>query len=516
LSLGEEERGSVLTLHRPWASGRGGGLLAARAGRLCLDWRTVAALGMPFVLYLCTLAPTVYNLDSAELTTAAATGGIVRATGYPLYLLLGRVWALMPLGDVGYRMNLFSACNAALTLALAERILRRLKVGPWAAFGALGLLASAPFFWALSLIAEVYTLHTALMAGVILALLRWSEQPTTGRLWVVGFLLGASAGNHAATLLLVPGVVWYLLTAAPRRVLAPWALLCASGGLLVGLSVYLYLPLRYAAAPAFNNAGHYDATGAFVPANLQTLEGFWRVISGKAFWQQMFAYRPVEMGREVGRFGAQLWRAFFAIGIGPGLVGLVKSRDRSTRGMLLLMFVGNTLFYVSYRVADKETMFLPAYLGWALWAGLGYQALLDWMGRDRDERARRLGTGLLRAFMAGAVLLAVAWTWHAVDLSQDWSARTRAQGILDAAAPGALILGGWDTVPVVVYLQLVEDQRPDVQAINRLLISRGDMLALIEEQLPDRPVYIDATSDGLSRIASVESVGVLYRLQPRQ
>ena len=31
---------------------------------------------------LLTLAPTIYDLDSAELTTAAATGGIVRAAGH--------------------------------------------------------------------------------------------------------------------------------------------------------------------------------------------------------------------------------------------------------------------------------------------------------------------------------------------------------------------------------------------------------------------------------------------------
>ena len=61
-----------------------------------VGWRTVAAFGLPFVLYVLTLAPTIYNLDSAELTTAAATGGLVRATGYPLYLLLGWVWSRLP------------------------------------------------------------------------------------------------------------------------------------------------------------------------------------------------------------------------------------------------------------------------------------------------------------------------------------------------------------------------------------------------------------------------------------
>jgi len=41
------------------------------------------------------------------------------------------------------------------------------------------------------------------------------------------------------------------------------------------------------------------------------------------------------------------------------------------------MFLATAAFYVDYRVVDKDTMYLPAYLVWALWVGLGYQALLD-------------------------------------------------------------------------------------------------------------------------------------------
>jgi len=185
-------RGSVVSLMARW--------------RRILDWRTGVAFGLPLGLYVLTLAPTIYNLDSAEFTTAAATGGIVRATGYPLYLLLGRVWSRLPIRDVGYRMNLFSAWHGALTVALAERVLRRLGVGPWAALGALGLLATAPFFWALSLIAEVYTLHTALMAAIILALLSWSEDPTPRRLAVtlggaavIGLVAAGVLGRQAAS-----------------------------------------------------------------------------------------------------------------------------------------------------------------------------------------------------------------------------------------------------------------------------------------------------------------------------
>jgi len=483
-----------------------------------VDWRTVVAFGLPFTLYLFTLAPTVYNLDSAEFTTAAATGGIVRATGYPLYLLLGRAWSLLPVGDVGFRMNLFSAFNGALTIALAERILRRLSVGPWAAFGALGLLASAPFFWALSLIAEVYTLHTALMAGIILLLLRWAEDPTPRRLAVVALALGFGAGNHAAVALLVPGCVWYALTIAPRRALKLPSLLLASAGLLIGLSVYLYLPLRYGMMPTFNYAGHFDAAGAFVPINLKEAQGLWWLISGRAFAGEMLGYGGAELWREVAHFSTQLWRAFFAVGVGPGLLGIVVTLRRDWRlgGLLLLMFGFSAGFYIDYRVVDKDTMFLPAYLIWALWVGIGYQALLRWARQGGGISTPRWSEMLLRVGMVAAVLVAVAWNWRLVDLSDDWSARDHGERILDLVKPNALVLGWWDTAPLIEYLQLVEGRRPDIQVINRFLISQADAQRLIQQEMARRPVYIDRPPPDLLRIARAEPVGPVYRLWSRE
>jgi hypothetical protein len=495
-----------------------GFLAAIQSRRSFLDWRSIAAFGLPFTLYLLTLAPTVYNLDSAELTTAAATGGLVRATGYPLYLILGYAWAQIPIGDVGYRMNLFSAFCGALTIFLVERILRRWRVGPWATFGALGLLACAPYFWALSLIAEVYTLHTLLMAAIILLLLRWSDEPTPGRLAAVGLTLGLSFGHHAATALLIPGCAWYVLSRAPRQALAWRSLLLSTGAILAGLSVYLYLPVRYAATPVFNYAGYYDAGGAFVLADLGTPGGLWWLVSGRTFAGQMLAYHGADVWREAGHFGAQLWQAFFVLGIGPGLLGvaLLLKRDWRLGGMLLLMFGCNAAFYIDYRVVDKNTMFLPAYLVWALWLGLGYEQLLDWTRRARDVVTQTWGPILLQAAMAGGVLLALAWNWRLVDLSDDWSARSRGETILSQAEPRALIFGWWDTVPVIEYLQLVEGQRPDVQAINRFLIAPEDMARLIERELAYRPVYVDSPSPDMLQIADVKSAGPIYRLQPRE
>jgi hypothetical protein len=479
-----------------------------------VDWRSSAAFALPFSLYLLTLAPTIAPLDSAELTSAAATAGLTRATGYPLYLLLGYLWSWLPIGDVGYRMNLFSAFNGALTILLAERILRRWGIGPWAAFGALGLLTCATFFWSLALIAEVYTMQTALMAGLILALLRWADAPTPRRLALAGLVLGLSLAHHGATVLLIPGCVVYLAIATPRRAFVFREWLPAFGALLAGVSLYLYLPLRYMAQPLFNYAGHFDASGTFQAIDLLTLRGCWWLVSGRAFAGAMLAYHGAAVWRELAAFGIQLWRAFFAIGLGPGILGMVVlwKRDRPLAGMLMLMFVCTAAFFIDFQVVDKDTMFLPAYLIWALWLGIGYQELLTWVRAAGTARQARYIMWPLRALMTGAVLLATAWNWRLVDQSGDWSTRTRAEQTLQSVEPHALILGWWDTVPAIEYLQRVEGQRPDVQAINRFLITPSDMQRLIAREVDDRPVYIDRPPADLPAHVEVHLDGVLYRL----
>ncbi|MCC6605725.1 MAG: DUF2723 domain-containing protein [Anaerolineae bacterium] len=480
-----------------------------------LDWQATAVFILPFLLYWLTLAPTIYNLDSAEFTTAVASNGIIRATGYPLYLLVGKVWSWLPLSsDMGYRMNLFSAFLGAITLLQAEYILRRLQVEPWLRLGALGLLATAPYFWAMSLIAEVYTLHTALLAGIILSLLRWADAPTPLRLALPICLMTLSLGNHMATVLLVPGAVWFVLTSHPAS-FKNWRVWAAAGtAVLLGLTVFLVLPLRYASQPLFNYAGEYDAAGVFHPVNLMSFSGFWWLITGQSFAGQMFGYQLNEVWPQMAAYGAQLWTAFLAIGIGPGLLGLVVLMRRNWRlgGLLLLIFLANAIFYINYRVVDKDTMYLPTYLIWAIWLGVGYQQLALWL---QSQVQPQLSPWLLRGVALGAVLLAVGLNWSLVDRSADWSTREMAETILAEVEPNALVLGWWDTVPAVQYLQLVEGQRPDVQTINRFLIPGAAMEELILSQLDTRPIYINNPSMTLLQQATAVPVGPVYKLERR-
>ena len=69
----------------------------------------VLAAGLAFILYLFTLAPTVMWYDMGEFALGSYVLGIGHDPGYPLYMILGKLFTLLPIGDVAYRVNLMSA-----------------------------------------------------------------------------------------------------------------------------------------------------------------------------------------------------------------------------------------------------------------------------------------------------------------------------------------------------------------------------------------------------------------------
>jgi len=81
--------------------------------------RASLALGAAvFALYASGACPTIYVGDSGELVTAVARLGIPHPTGYPLYVLAGKLWTLaVPVGSIAWRMSLFSALAAAAAVA---------------------------------------------------------------------------------------------------------------------------------------------------------------------------------------------------------------------------------------------------------------------------------------------------------------------------------------------------------------------------------------------------------------
>src|SRR5262249_29358795 len=133
-------------------------------------------------VYVMTLSPTVawrnFGEDSGDLLVASATLGIPHPTGYPLYVLLGRVAGFLPLGTLAFRINLVSALAGAASVFFLACLTFELAaassgVGGWLASATAALLyAFSLGAWSQSSVAEVYTLNAAFFGAILWALAR--------------------------------------------------------------------------------------------------------------------------------------------------------------------------------------------------------------------------------------------------------------------------------------------------------------------------------------------------------
>jgi hypothetical protein len=177
-----------------------------------------------------------------------------------------------------------------------------------------------------------------------------------------------------------------------------------------------------------------------------------------------------ELPAEAWHFIGYLWRNYFGVGVLLGLAGVAglwRSRRAWAVG-LLMMFAANALFYINYRVLDKDTMFLPAYEVWAVFIGAGLLELgrllvgvrAPWTGHPR----RLAIAGVLCTAVLG---LAAALNWGWVDMSKADGYMLFADEMMADTAPHSVVIAPWSSAVVLEYYQVVEGRRPDMVIRNR-------------------------------------------------
>ncbi len=183
--------------------------------------------GISLLVYVLTLEPTLNLWDCGEFLTSAYKLEINHSPGAPLFMLLGRIFSFLSLGNPGqvaYSINLVSAVSSAATILflfwtivwLFSKLEQQqekqypmlLKFGA-AAVGALSF-AFTDSFWVSAVEAEVYALSSLFSAAVLWAGTRWEREadlPHSNR-WIVliFFLIGLSIGVHLLNLLVIPSV----------------------------------------------------------------------------------------------------------------------------------------------------------------------------------------------------------------------------------------------------------------------------------------------------------------------
>ena len=355
-----------------------------RLGESDRRWRRVGPLFVAVALlpvYLATMASAVGAADTFEFQVVAPQLGIAHPTGYPLYLLLGKLFSLLPLGTVAWRLNLASAVYAVVAAALVFRIGLDLLRRPLPALVGAIALGLAPIYWSQAIVAEVYALHALIVALALWLMVRLTtdgrRQAADRRKAVVGltFLIGLGLTNHLTTVFLIPPAALAValrllhdegegrrLTIRPLMRFWPAAL-----AFLVPLLLYLYLPLRWQAVN-----GEPMGAARFIE---------W-VIGGRFQGALQWAawLRDPARWAIIGRLLFDAWGWVYLALAAIGLVWLVARQWRAAV-VLLAAAVGFTFYALNYYVPDLAVFLIPTHVVIAIWLAAGVAAV---SGRRRE------------------------------------------------------------------------------------------------------------------------------------
>jgi hypothetical protein len=425
-------------------------------------------------LYIRTLAPSVMPGDYAEFQLCAAVLGVPHPTGYPLYVLLGKLFTMLPVGDVAYRVNLSSAVYmagaATMLYAVGIRLAHLMhpmrahtfalsprQVAATAAVAA--LFAVAPTVWSMALVARSYALNALLVGGVLFSLLAWRHTGRPAWFYASCALIGLSMVHHGTTYLLLPAYGLYLLIIEverhrrrsdlhPMRRRALGAL-----SFLAGLSPLLFLVYRF----LFGSPYYWG--------NPTTWKDFFSLLTGGPFHNQVMGFGTgidIQLQRVVFGVG-ELSAQFTPAGIVAGLLGAVilwrTSRDEAA--LLTLMLLGNFTFAMNYALVGY-LYFIPTYLIWALLVLVFVFWVLDRADRAPLPQVRGALIGLtLPVLFVGALVLAVV-RYPGVDQSWQTSTRDEALALLNSVPRGASLYLDWEDLSVVRFYRMVYGMRPDL------------------------------------------------------
>lgn len=437
------------------------------------------------VFYALTLCRTIYFGDGLELTAASWVLGVAHPTGYPLYMLLGRMFLNLPLGNPGFRMNLLSAVSMLAATGLVHLLIMEFARGDQPSRRWFSLLAAALatafglslFVWRHAVLTEVYGTFLVLFLTALWLLVRALDQPNVRSVAAAAFATGLAFQGHLLAVLLLPAAGFLVLRIFIKRLAPARALSLAALAFIIGICGYAYLPIRARQDPPMNWGApktlaalrDHLTGGQFKQTRILSDIATARPLEGLALQEylrdqslRILAWPALQFGgpSAIGANNPAAQAPWITVAAGAllwlvalGGLALLLKRRRWAGLAIAGIIVASVCVLILYTIADIEAYFLP------LWP-----VLLALLGAIASTASRRM-MPLLALLAAGLAVCAASKNFKACDLSDYRFAEEYGRALLDESvvpADSILVLQGDSPIFIAWYLQTVENVRPDV------------------------------------------------------
>lgn len=481
------------------------------------------------VLYVTTCAPTILWQDSGVAvyrilhSDIEGNGGL--AVAHPLYFIIGIGISRIPFGELAYRVNLISAIAAAFTVANLFLLLRLWlgRILP-AIIGAITLAVSWTF-WQNAVVAEVYTVYTAMLMCELIMLLQYIRTKYIMYLYFLGLFNGLAIADHMWGIFGLTCYTVLLIVLLARKQIGLKHL-----GTIILLWVIGAAPFEYLIIKNIISSGNIQTTMASA-----VFGDLWKShVLNTSISMKMVAENIIFL---LLNFPTPNFVCFFI-----GLYSLHKlSPSRSFANIILTLLILFYVFAFRYNVADRHVFFLPFYCLAAALIALGAEFVLS-------RYNRRALVFMVLAF----TLLPIPTYFFTPALArntykslgqrrqlpyrddykyflQPWKtgydgAERFANEAFDTVEPNAIIYTDHTAVHPLLYMQEVKGKRSDVKIVSRFDNSRNAPIfneETIAQLIKNSTVYVVSPLEGycpgflLDHYDFVQ-VGILWRVAERK
>ncbi len=217
------------------------------------------SFALPFVVYVINLERKLIGGDTSWFALQIPRMSIMVPTGYPTFSIFAKLFTLLPIGDLAYRLNLFSAFFGALTTLVLFIAVHRLVKNKAISISAVFCVAFVKVFFYYAIRLEFDTLNAFFIALVLLSMIAYSQERSRKYLYFFFACLGLSLTNHPIALFMAPAFLFYVIIIHPKIFKSIKAVTVSLLFLILPLLTYLYIPIR-----SLQGYGDITSLGAFL------------------------------------------------------------------------------------------------------------------------------------------------------------------------------------------------------------------------------------------------------------
>lgn len=447
---------------------------------------------IPLIIYVKTLLPTVGFWDTGEFQTIPYTFDIGHPTGYPTYVLIGKIYlTIFSYGSVAWRMNLLSAISVSLGVYLFAKTLYIITNKSILSILISLLLSINPYLWSIAIVADPHSLHFLFTSIYLLLAIYIIKDKKFDLFPFVSLVCGLSLGNHMLSIFFLPPLL-YLFIDCYRQTKIFRNIIISILFLLLGLSVYFTLPILYALKEPLLN----------IKYPLTSLDGFKRHIFGSDFQPLMNTWARDNFTTTIQFYYTTLKKAFpflsFVL-IPAGAVVLFR-KNLNFAIFLTLLYLPTLLFSLKYQNAVIERYFINSYT--IYWFSIG-------IFLSKITKKHIVYLTMILFFIFNYVFL-IKTNYDKIDQSKNLYGENWSNNVLRGLEKNSVIFSWWSYSTPLWYMQKVENIREDVVIVNA---GPNEWESLSLKYLEQHDIYFIQEIKLTNPNLSLNKSGDIYKLE---